>query len=72
MLTPPEALIGTLVEQLFLNIDLVSLVIRLPELTWRQIIIAIALTTLWKIICDFLDRLALRAVRRWVLSLFLG
>lgn len=68
----PDSLLGTLLDRLLFNIDYVDVVLRFPELSWREMITTLTMLALWKLLCDQLDRLVLSRFRRWLATLRLG
>lgn len=68
----PDSLLGTLLDRLLFNIDYVDVVLRFPELSWREMITTLTMLALWKLLCDQLDRLVLSRFRRWLATLQLG
>lgn len=69
MIPQPDSLLGVLFERLVLNLDLVELIIQIPNLTVDQIAGAFALMTAWKFVCDQLDRLFFIHLRRWLVAM---
>lgn len=72
MIPTTEAILGALLDRLLFNVDYIDVILRLPELGWREMITSLTMVALWKLLCDQLDRMVLSRFRRWLGTLSLG
>jgi len=59
----PEAMIGSLLQQLVFNFDFLDLVLWWPKLSLGEFAATAAVVSAWKLLCDGLDRMCSARLR---------
>jgi len=59
----PDAMLGSLLQQLVFNFDFLDLVLWWPKLTLGEFAATAAIVSAWKLVCDGLDRMCSARLR---------